>query len=391
MKYYFYSVLFGLLTFSSALIADSQMKIIDKKDFSIGDSIEITSAVLNENRRLNIYLPSSYHQSKTHDYPVIYLLDGSADEDFVHLAGLVQFGSFPWINQLPETIVVGIANVDRKRDFTYPTKNSQDKKDFPTTGGSSSFIQFISEELQPFIDKNYRTNSNKTIIGQSLGGLLATEILFKSPELFDNYIIISPSLWWDDGSLLASTPLSASAPVLTSTLESASASAPSAKSIYIGVGKEGEIMERVAKQLFEKLQQQDSKDTIYFRFFEQLSHGDTLHLAVYDAFDKLFRAKNNFVFPVIYRGVWDTSAQKCALPHSPTRVEITQNSIAYWESKGTLSGITAQSPASIQLQLAMSGEGEKWYKNARFTFFEGKITEHFQQDKSMTRVRCESK
>ena len=66
----------------------------------------------------------------------------------------------------------------------------------PNNGGSDKFITFIEKELQPYIERTYSTNDSKTIIGQSLDGLLATEILFKNPKLFNHYIIISPSLWW---------------------------------------------------------------------------------------------------------------------------------------------------------------------------------------------------
>lgn len=263
-----------LLVNSFTVFGQSNLDIIEKRHFSIGEVIEIHSSILNENRILNIYLPASYENNTKKEYPVIYLLDGSANEDFIHVAGLVQFGSFSWINQVPESIVVGIENVNRKRDFTYPTKNIQDKNEFPSSGGSKDFIKFISNEVQPLIERNYRTNWSKTIIGQSLGGLLATEILFKSPGLFDHYIIISPSLWWDDESLLAfSLPIELAA-----------------KSVYIGVGKEGKIMERVSKALFEKITVNNPQsNTIHFGFFEQLSHGDTLHLVVYDAFKKIFK------------------------------------------------------------------------------------------------------
>jgi len=273
-----FTVALLLLIVSADLFAQEKTTIVKKSHFSIGETIEFYSDVLNENRVLNIYLPASYKNDPDKNYPVIYLLDGSADEDFIHLAGLVQFGSFSWINQVPESIVVGIANVNRKRDFTYPTNNTQDKKQFPSSGGSKHFIEFIGDEIQPLIEKNYRTNLNNTIIGQSLGGLLATEILFKSPNLFNHYIIISPSLWWDDESLLELVPSKAS----------------TSKSIYIGVGKEGQYMERVSKELFEKFKAKGTEnDSIYFNFFEDLSHGDTLHLAVYDAFNKLFRVKDD--------------------------------------------------------------------------------------------------
>ena len=122
-----------------------------KKPFSIGESVEITSKILGENRVLNIYLPQSYVSDSAKNYPVIYLLDGSRSEDYIHIAGLVQFGSFPWVNMIPESIVVGISNEDRKRDFTYPSQNKLDQTEFPTSGKSADFIQFLAREVKPYI------------------------------------------------------------------------------------------------------------------------------------------------------------------------------------------------------------------------------------------------
>lgn len=176
------------------------------KSFTIGTIDELQSRELGEKRMVNLYLPIGYDKHDTTKYSVIYLLGGSADEDFIHVSGIVQFYSFPWINRVPKSIVVGIATVDRRRDFTYPTTIQTDKERYPTPGPSDRFIKFIEKELQPFIEKRYKTTASKTIIGQSLGGLLATEILVKKPELFNTYILISPSLWWDNGSLLISSP-----------------------------------------------------------------------------------------------------------------------------------------------------------------------------------------
>ena len=254
--------------------AQTELSLSTSNPLTIGETREIKSDILNESRLLNIYLPASYTTNSNKKYPVIYLLDGSMDEDFIHIVGLVQFGSFSWVNMLPESIVVGIANVDRKRDFTYPSTNKQDTKELPTSGKSAAFIRFIEKELQPYIDSNFNTSTSKTIIGQSLGGFLATEIAIKNPELFDNYIIVSPSLWWDNESLLKVEPKSYSAK----------------KSIYIAVGKEGDVMERTAKALYEKINGRKKNNTsVYFSFFEKQNHGDALHLAVYDAFEKIFK------------------------------------------------------------------------------------------------------
>lgn len=241
--------------------------------FVLGEVRQLYSRVLGESRVLNIYLPEGYKVNDTTRYPVIYLLDGSADEDFIHIVGLVQFNSFEWVHRWPRSIVVGIANVDRRRDFTFPTTVAADKKAYPTTGGSARFIQFIEQDLQPFINRSYKTNASKTIIGESLGGLLATEILSKNPSLFDTYIIVSPSLWWDNGSLLA-----ASMKPLSNTMR-----------IYVGVGKEGltstnppRVMEVDANLLADKLRKTQAE--VYFDYLPEEDHATILHQAVQNAF-----------------------------------------------------------------------------------------------------------
>lgn len=256
------------------------------KPFFLGRIETIQSKILNEERTLNIYLPDGYNQNDTVKYPVIYLLDGSADEDFIHIAGLVQFCSFSWVNQLPKSILVGIANVDRRRDFTFPSTIQKDKTANPTSGLSKEFIQFLRSELIPAIEKKYKTSGYRTLIGESLGGLLATEILLKSPELFNKYIIVSPSLWWDNGSLLT----------MQSEVYKPSFTRPI--DIYIGVGKEGltpttppRVMEVDANLLADKLSALKNRSlNIRFDYLPAENHGTIMHQAVLNAF-RLFSKK----------------------------------------------------------------------------------------------------
>ena len=264
MKKIFLSLVISILFFGNT--------IAQEKDFVLGKIETIRSVELNEDRILNIYLPQGYTANES--YPVIYLLDGSADEDFIHIVGLVQYANFEWIKLLSKSIVVGISNIDRKRDFTFPTTVEADKKDFPTTGSSEKFFSFVEKELQPFIEKKYKTTASKTIIGQSLGGLLATEILYKKPTLFSNYIIISPSLWWDNESLLSQKPAFLNPDFHQKT------------KVFIGVGEEGKVMINDAKSLFAKVQLQKSIE-VKFNFFKDNNHGDILHLAVFKAFQEL--------------------------------------------------------------------------------------------------------
>lgn len=246
--------------------------------FSIGETITWQSKTLNQQRIINVYLPQNYHQNTQQKYPVIYLLDGSADEDFIHISGLVQFGSFSWIKMMPESIVVGIANVDRKHDMTYPSKIEIDQQEFPTSGGSEAFISFIEKDLKPLVNNKYRTQANTTLVGQSLGGLLATEVLIKHPDMFNNYLIVSPSLWWDAGALI----------------KAEDALKFNHKSVFIAVGKEGPVMEASAKKLHEKLiPYETNQNRIGFQYFEKLDHGDTLHQAAYAGFKFIFENKTN--------------------------------------------------------------------------------------------------
>ncbi len=243
-----------------------------KTPINIGETVILTSKILKQDRALNIYLPESYDATSYKKYEVIYLLDGGMDEDFLHIAGLVQFANFSWISMIPESIVVGIVNIDRKHDLTFPSNSVRDKKEFPTTGGSADFIQFITNEVQPYINSNYNVSETKTLIGQSLGGLLASEILLKQPSAFTNYIIVSPSTWWDDQSILDLKPKKLDG----------------FKNIHISVGKEGPMMETGATNLYYTLwQAYGDNAAVSYEYLKEQDHGDALHLSVYKAFQEM--------------------------------------------------------------------------------------------------------
>lgn len=265
-----------LLIFCSIIFAFQSVafaQTTNVKPLTIGEIRTIKSKVLNEDRILNIYLPQNF--DKTKSYPIIYLLDGSMNEDFIHVTGLVQF--FNQMYSMPETIVVGIANIDRKRDFTFHTDLKDLQKDYPTTGHSDKFINFLEKELKPYIESQFKT-TDTYIFGQSLGGLLATEILLKKPEMFNNYFIISPSLWWDDESLLKQ------APQLLSKIPDTK------KFIYVSVGKgEHPVMVKDAEDFYDVLKKSNKKNwTVEYKMMETDNHATILHRSLYEGLVKLF-------------------------------------------------------------------------------------------------------
>lgn len=235
------------------------------------------SAILGEERVINVTLPQDFDPAKT--YPFMYVLDGSYDEDFVHISGLVQFYNLMF--GMPETIVVGIANVDRKRDFTHHTDIKKLLTDFPTTGHSEKFIRALREEIIPLIESEYRYHPTRYLVGQSLGGLVATEILLKYPSTFSHYLITSPSLWWDEGSLLASAS------------NYISKFPDENRFIYIAVGADEEkIMIRQAEELASLLENKGNKKLkVEYNIMTGENHATILHNSIYQALNILFPFK----------------------------------------------------------------------------------------------------
>ncbi len=162
---------------------------------TIGETHTLASKPLAQARVVNVYLPADYATSaKT--YPVLYLIDGGLDQDFLHIAGTSALGAL-WARS-QDVIVVGIATMDRRRELTGPTQDAALIKEFPTAGGSAAFRAFIRDEVMPMVAKSYRTSGETGVIGESLAGLFIVETYLNEPDLFDHYAAISPSLWWDD-------------------------------------------------------------------------------------------------------------------------------------------------------------------------------------------------
>jgi len=166
----------------------------------IGTKFKMESKILNEERTYIVGLPKSYHES-SRTYPVLVLLDGEAH--FQGISGIVdQMSQGRNHGHIPEMIIVAVGNVDRTRDFT-PTNSiifmdGSNKSQYQkTSGGSAAFLKFLEKELLVIIAKKYRTNSYKTLMGHSYGGLLAGLSYLSEEGSFDSFLTVDPSFWWD--------------------------------------------------------------------------------------------------------------------------------------------------------------------------------------------------
>jgi predicted alpha/beta superfamily hydrolase len=165
----------------------------------IGQSYALPSAVMGATREINVWLPPGYAEGEQ-AYPVLYLLDGGvAWQDFHHISGLAQLGTVNGTTR--DVIVVGIASVDRRNELALRSDNAELMARYPTQGQSDRFRRFIAEEVQPFIDGRFRTSGETALMGESLAGLFVVETFLKEPQMFDAWVAVSPSLWWDGGRL----------------------------------------------------------------------------------------------------------------------------------------------------------------------------------------------
>lgn len=232
----------------------------------IGKTFKLQSRILNEERNLLIYLPDGYKEAQTR-YPVLYLLDGRAH--FHHATGVIQYLSTRGI--IPPMIVVGLVNTVRNRDLC-PVKLEK----LPNTGGADKFLQFIADELIPFIDRKYRTHPHRTLVGHSFGGTFTLYALVNNPDLFNFFIAISPAVF------VYNTLLIEDADTILAGRSSLN------KYVYITVGDEPDFRKGI--QDFIKVLESKAPDNLRWEFIDlkKEDHILTPHLSIYYGLETVF-------------------------------------------------------------------------------------------------------
>jgi predicted alpha/beta superfamily hydrolase len=195
------SILLFILFFAG--LAHSQSPIV------IGKTEEVYSQTLQEKRRIQVYLPASISDTYFYPrrYPVVYVLDG--DSHFFTLSAIIKQLSEDGNGLFfPEMIVVAIGNTDRNRDLT-PTRDTSETRmgrgADNHSGGGEKFLSFVEKELIPHVDSAYPTMPYRVFIGHSLGGLTVLNAFVHHNRLFNAYLAIDPSTFWDNASLLRSS------------------------------------------------------------------------------------------------------------------------------------------------------------------------------------------
>lgn len=153
---------------------------------------------LKRYRRIWIYLPAVYNQSKTTKFPVLYMHDGQNLFD-EYTSGFGEWGVDECLDTLQQqtgkyAIVVGIDHGNDKRLTEYnPYDNARFGK-----GEGKEYADFIINTLKPFIDSRYRTMKDEkhtAVAGSSMGGLISHYIALNDSKVFGTAGIFSPSYW----------------------------------------------------------------------------------------------------------------------------------------------------------------------------------------------------
>jgi predicted alpha/beta superfamily hydrolase len=167
----------------------------------------VHSELLGEDRLIYVDFPLGYDPSSARKYPVAFLLDGDV---LLPAAGTVQ--DYYSGGYTPDMIIIGISNAEnRTRDLTPPkfieaqSAVSSDPMAVAMTpnavleGGAPAFLDFIENELIPYVEANYPVTQFRTLIGHSYGGLFTLFTLAERPALFNYYLAIDPSMNWSGG------------------------------------------------------------------------------------------------------------------------------------------------------------------------------------------------
>lgn len=270
-----------------------------RNTIQIGTIDSISSKVLNEERKIWVHLPRSAQNTgfAKQKYPVVYLLDG--DAHFSSVVGMIEELSEINGNTIcPEMIVVGITNTNRNRDLT-PIHSSIDLPFVPKvlseqSGGGDKFVEFIEKELIPYVDSKYPTAPYRTLIGHSFGGLTAINILTNHTHLFNSYIAIDPSMWWNHQKFLEETEKKLSSKKLSSiSLFMAAANTMDDTMDIVKVRRDTTAFTKHIRSILDLndfLNKNKKSDLNYkYEYYNNDNHGSVPLIATYDGLRFIFK------------------------------------------------------------------------------------------------------
>ena len=257
-------VLLNIICLTKVLVGEEFEKIF--LDYTL------ESNILAEKRPITICLPKDYGEGTTR-YPTLYLLDG--EQNLFHTAGICRY--LREVGKIEGFIIVAIHSINRYRDYT-PDKIEHHQG----TGGAKQFTGFLTQELIPFIDKNFRTQTFRSIFGHSYSGSYVFHLLFNQPDFFNAYFAASPNL----------IILDKIEEQITSRIKQGF---KNYKFLFTGFGKaEEDFLQRAkeCKNIFSTLAPANCDWSL--QILENDTHSSTPHRSIYNGLEMIFKEYWNF-------------------------------------------------------------------------------------------------
>jgi predicted alpha/beta superfamily hydrolase len=160
--------------------------------------VRVPSKAFNTVRDIYIWQPDAESPTAA-KYPVLVFPDAEETGQFRAALANVQFLIDRQL--IPPMIVVGVPYLANRTHELSPKATGTTAKNYPNAGGADQTLQFIVDELLPWVDARYPTMPVRILAGHSLGGLLALYAMDTRPDAFRIVIAISPGIFWNDGAL----------------------------------------------------------------------------------------------------------------------------------------------------------------------------------------------
>lgn len=270
--------------------------------FATVDSVY--SKTYKANRDIFVYLPKDVRDGKDSaaKYPVLYVLDGGSH--YLSVAGMVkELSEFSGNMMIPKMIVVCIPPYKRTNELTpYPIAKNKLMPYTKETGGADLFTRFLETDVFNYVASKYPVSNYRTLVGHSFGGIFALNILANHKNLFDNYIVIDPSTWYDERKFSKQV------------LDSLSKNNYAGKSLFVGIANTTEIEDTVEVKKQKTLYSEHERSILafctgvrsiknnglrfYSKYYPDDDHVSIPAIATYDGLRTIF-LKNRFSYVAV--------------------------------------------------------------------------------------------
>jgi predicted alpha/beta superfamily hydrolase len=216
------------------------------------ETFAVALPTLGVERRLRVYLPRGYTNCEGCRYPVVYFMDGQNVFDAA-TSYVGEWGADETLDDLlaKHDLAVIAVGVDHGGEARMQELSVWENTEFRPAKGEA-FLADLVGAVKPAIDARYRTRpaaASTTIVGSSMGGLMAHAAVLRRPDVFGGAIIFSPSYWFSPAIAeeTARTPLGSGQRVY----------------LYAG-GRESESMLAEARKVFEAFAPREEAAKVFF-------------------------------------------------------------------------------------------------------------------------------